>query len=144
MRRGRSGSHTQGPLRSADTGRIEDFSRSIEHIRLVQVTNLARSLGLLKARGRWVAGLDRLAALTVFRADLTMPLALVIGGEARGMRTLVRKACDLVVSIPQSGPIDSLNASAAAAVALYEIRRQREVDRQRPGAAETDGQRGGA
>ncbi len=117
---------------------------ALEHIRLVQVTNLARSLGLLKARGRWVAGLDRLAALTVFRADLTMPLALVIGGEARGMRTLVRKACDLVVSIPQSGPIDSLNASAAAAVALYEIRRQREVDRQRPGAAETDGQRGGA
>lgn len=117
---------------------------ALEHIRLAQVTNLARSLGLLKSSGRWVAGLDRQASLTVFRADLTMPLALVVGGEARGMRALVRKACDLMVSIPQSGPIDSLNASAATAVALYEIRRQREAARPPAGAAETDGPPGGA
>jgi 23S rRNA (guanosine2251-2'-O)-methyltransferase len=61
-----------------------------------------------------------------------MPLVLVIGGEARGMRALVRKTCDLMVSIPQSGAIDSLNAAAAAAVTLYEIRRQRGVDRAAP------------
>jgi 23S rRNA (guanosine2251-2'-O)-methyltransferase len=113
---------------------------ALEHIRLVRVTNLVRSLDFLKSRGRWVAGLDRQAPLTIFSADLTLPLALVIGGEERGMRTLVRRTCDLVVSIPQSGRIDSLNASTAAAVALYEIRRQRGVDRRPPpGAAGTDG-----
>ena len=111
---------------------------ALEHIRLVQVTNLVRSLDFLKARGRWVAGLDRQAPLTIFTADLTLPLALVIGGEERGMRALVRRTCDLVVSIPQSGRIDSLNASTAAAVALYEIRRQRGVDRRAPGAAGND------
>jgi 23S rRNA (guanosine2251-2'-O)-methyltransferase len=115
---------------------------ALEHIRLVQVTNLVRCLDRLKSRGRWVAGLDRRAPLTIFGADLTLPLALVIGGEERGMRTLVRKTCDLMVSIPQSGLIDSLNASAAAAVVLYEIRRQRGIDRRPTDAAATDGRRG--
>ncbi len=117
---------------------------ALEHIRLVQVTNLVRSLDILKSRGRWAAGLERQAPLTIFSADMRLPLALVIGGEERGLRTLVRKTCDLLVSIPQSGVIDSLNASAAAAVALYEIRRQRGVDRRPRGAAESDGCRGGA
>lgn len=112
---------------------------ALEHIRLVQVTNLVRSLDVLKARGRWVAGLDRQAPLTIFNADLSVPLALVIGGEERGMRALVRRTCDLVVAIPQSGRIDSLNAATAAAVALYEIRRQRGVDRRPPGAGGSDG-----
>lgn len=117
---------------------------ALEHVRLVQVTNLVRSLESLKSRGRWVAGLDRQAPLAVFNADLSLPLALVIGGEERGLRPLVRKTCDLMVSIPQSGAIDSLNASAAAAVALYEIRRQRGIDRQPPGPDGSDGRRGGA
>lgn len=107
---------------------------ALEHVRLVQVTNLARTLEHLKSCGRWVAGLDRAAPRTVFETDLSMPLVLVIGGEARGMRALVRRSCDLVVSIPQSGAIDSLNAAAAAAVTLYEIRRQRGVDRLAPRA----------
>ncbi|MCU0591595.1 MAG: 23S rRNA (guanosine(2251)-2'-O)-methyltransferase RlmB [Desulfobacterales bacterium] len=117
---------------------------ALEHIRLVQVTNLVRSLDYLKSRGRWVAGLDRQVPLTIFSADMRLPLALVIGGEERGLRTLVRQTCDLMVSIPQSGVIDSLNASAAAAVALYEIRRQRGVDRRPLGAAGPDGSRGDA
>jgi 23S rRNA (guanosine2251-2'-O)-methyltransferase len=112
---------------------------ALEHIRLVQVTNLVRSLDILKSRGRWVAGLDRQAPRSIFSADMRLPLALVIGGEERGLRTLVRKTCDLMVSIPQSGGIDSLNASAAAAVALYEIRRQRGVDSRPPATAESDG-----
>ena len=111
---------------------------------LVQVTNLVRSLDILKSCGRWVAGLDRQAPLSIFSADLRLPLVLVIGGEERFLRTLVRNTCDLMVSIPQSGVIDSLNASAAAAVALYEIRRQRGVDRRRPDVAGSDGCRGGA
>jgi 23S rRNA (guanosine2251-2'-O)-methyltransferase len=115
---------------------------ALEHIRLVQVTNLVRSLERLKSRGRWVAGLERRSPLTLYSADLTLPLVLVVGGEERGMRALVRKTCDLLVSIPQSGVIDSLNASAAAAVALYEIRRQRGIDRRLPREAATDAQRG--
>lgn len=112
---------------------------ALEHVRLAQVTNVVRSLEMLKSYGRWVAGLDRCAALTIFKADLTMPLALVIGGEGRGLRALVRKTCDLMVSIPQSGAIDSLNASAAAAVALYEIRRQCGIDLRSSAAPATDG-----
>lgn len=112
---------------------------ALEHIRLVQVTNLVRSLELLKSRGRWVAGLDRNARDTIFSADLTLPLVLVIGGEGRGLRALVRKTCDLMLSIPQSGPLDSLNASVAAAVALYEIRRQRGAGRRPPEAGPADG-----
>ena len=104
---------------------------ALEHTRLVQVTNLVRSLKLLKARGPWVAGLEREAQATVFSTDWTMPLVLVVGGEGKGMRPLVTKTCDLLVSIPQAGPLDSLNASVAAAVALYEIFRQRQAaDRQ--------------
>ena len=106
---------------------------ALEHIRLVPVTNLVRALETLKGKGRWVAGLDRSAAASIFHADLTMPLVLVIGGEGRGMRPLVRRTCDLLVSIPQTGPLDSLNASVAAGIALFEIGRQRGADR-RPGS----------
>jgi 23S rRNA (guanosine2251-2'-O)-methyltransferase len=98
---------------------------ALEHTGLVQVTNLVRSLEQLKERGMWVVGLDRAAPQALFMADLTVPLVLVIGGESSGMRPLVKRTCDMRVSIPQQGPLDSLNASAAAAVALYEIRRQR-------------------
>jgi 23S rRNA (guanosine2251-2'-O)-methyltransferase len=98
---------------------------ALEHIGLVCVTNLVRSLEQLKARGLWVIGLDRDAPQGIFTADLTLPLVLVIGGESSGLRPLVKRTCDRLVSIPQQGPLDSLNASVAAAVALYEIRRQR-------------------
>lgn len=97
---------------------------ALEHVRFVQVTNLVRALEALKEKGRWVAGLDRSAAESIYRADLTPPMVLVIGGEGRGLRPLVRRTCDLLVSIPQAGPLDSLNASVAAGVALFEIVRQ--------------------
>lgn len=98
---------------------------ALEHTRLVQVVNLARALERLKAAGFWVVGLEARATADLFATDLAMPLTLVVGGERSGMRALVRRSCDLTVAIPQSGPLDSLNASAATAVALYEIRRQR-------------------
>ncbi len=98
---------------------------ALEHTRLIQVTNLVRALEALKERGPWIVGLERDAGQSVFKADLTVPLVLVIGGEGRGMRPLVRRTCDLLVSIPQTGPLDSLNASVAGAVALFETLRQR-------------------
>lgn len=98
---------------------------ALEHVRLVQVVNLVRGLEALKSAGRWVVGLERAAAQSIHTADLRIPLVLVIGGEGKGMRPLVRRTCDLFVSIPQQGPLDSLNASVAAGVALFEIARQR-------------------
>jgi 23S rRNA (guanosine2251-2'-O)-methyltransferase len=98
---------------------------ALEHVRLVQVVNLVRGLETLTSAGRWVVGLDRAAERSIYQADLSIPLVLVIGGEGKGMRPLVRRTCDLLVAIPQFGPLDSLNASVAAGVALFEIGRQR-------------------
>ncbi len=98
---------------------------AMEHIPMVRVTNLARAVDRLKEMGLWIAGLDRENGENLFRTELTGPLGLVIGGEERGIRPLVLKTCDFRISIPQRGPLDSLNASAAGAVALYEAFRQR-------------------
>jgi len=106
---------------------------ALEHIRLVRVTNLVRALQQLKDRGRWSAGLDGSATQNIFNADLTVPMVLVVGGEGRGMRPLVHRTCDLILSIPQRGPLDSLNASVAVGIALFEIRRQQDAAR-RPAA----------
>jgi 23S rRNA (guanosine2251-2'-O)-methyltransferase len=100
---------------------------ALEHTRLCRVTNLAGTIQWLKKEGVWVAGLAMQAKQTVFQADLKGPLALVVGGEEKGLRPLVRQHCDFLVSIPLRGCVDSLNASAAAAVALYEAFRQRHL-----------------
>jgi 23S rRNA (guanosine2251-2'-O)-methyltransferase len=98
---------------------------ALEHVRLVQVTNLSATIRTLQDHGWWVYGMDRSAELPVFEVDLTGSVAMVIGGEEKGIRPLVKQSCDLLLSIPQRGPVGSLNASVAAAVALYEAYRQR-------------------
>jgi 23S rRNA (guanosine2251-2'-O)-methyltransferase len=98
---------------------------ALEHIRLSRVTNLSRALDALKQRGLWIFGLEGTADQEIYRTDLTGPLALVVGGEEKGIRPLVKQHCDLLVSIPQYGPLDSLNASVAGALAMYEVLRQR-------------------
>jgi 23S rRNA (guanosine2251-2'-O)-methyltransferase len=100
---------------------------ALEHSRLCRVTNLVGSIQRLKKSGVWVAGLAMQADQTVFQADLKGPLALVVGGEEKGLRPLVRQYCDFLVTIPMRGRVDSLNASAAAAVVLYEAFRQRQA-----------------
>jgi 23S rRNA (guanosine2251-2'-O)-methyltransferase len=102
---------------------------ALEHMRLCRVTNLAGAIQWLKKKGVWVAGLAMQSDRTVFEADLKGPLALVVGGEEKGLRPLVRRQCDYLVSIPMRGRVDSLNASAAAAVVLYEAFRQRRPPR---------------
>jgi 23S rRNA (guanosine2251-2'-O)-methyltransferase len=99
---------------------------AMEHMRLAYVTNLTEALKRLKQMGLWIAGADHRGRETVFDADLTGALAIVIGGEGKGIRPLVKKHCDFIVAVPQSGPIGSLNASAAAAVVMYEAYRQRQ------------------
>jgi 23S rRNA (guanosine2251-2'-O)-methyltransferase len=108
---------------------------ALEHMRLCRVTNLAGAIQWLKKKGVWVAGLAMQADRSIFDADLKGPLALVIGGEEKGLRPLVRRHCDYLVSIPLHGRVDSLNASAAAAVVLYEALRQRRPPGKAPSAA---------
>jgi 23S rRNA (guanosine2251-2'-O)-methyltransferase len=98
---------------------------ALEHIRLVRVTNLVQTIKHCKTSGLWVMGLQKDAAQSIYAADLRGPIALVLGGEQKGIRRLVKKNCDFLVSIPQQGALNSLNASVAAAVAMYEAFRQR-------------------
>ncbi|MFZ5915843.1 MAG: 23S rRNA (guanosine(2251)-2'-O)-methyltransferase RlmB [Chloroflexota bacterium] len=99
---------------------------AVEHLRVAQVTNLARSMEQIKAQDIWIAGLESLpGARSLHQADLNLPLALVVGSEGQGLRRLVREKCDFLLSIPMRGRIESLNASVAGSVALYEVWRQR-------------------
>ncbi len=98
---------------------------ALEHLPIARVTNLVNVIQQLKQNGLWVAGLDADADQTIFTATLDGPLALVVGGERRGLRRLVKAHCDLLVSIPQARSFDSLNASVAAALVIYEVYRRR-------------------
>ncbi len=89
-----------------------------ESVPLVRVVNLARCLRSLKARGIWVAGAEAEGA-SAFAADLSGPLALVLGAEGAGLRRLTREHCDLLVSLPMRGSVESLNVSVAAGVLMY-------------------------
>jgi 23S rRNA (guanosine2251-2'-O)-methyltransferase len=98
---------------------------AVFHIPLVRVTNIASTISKIKERGIWVAGAVVEAPIEIYNHDLAIPLAVVIGGEGRGLRPLVKRECDLLVSIPMKGKVDSLNASVAGAIILYEVLRQR-------------------
>ena len=100
---------------------------AVEHIAVARVTNINRALDDLKDAGYWMAGFDSSAEKAYYEADLTGPVALVLGGEEKGLREQVRKRCDFLVSIPVAGGVESLNVSVAAGIALYEVRRQRAV-----------------
>ncbi len=100
---------------------------ALEHARICVVTNLAHCMKELKKNGFWIIGLDHLAAPSIAKTDMTGKCALVIGGEDTGIRPLVKRQCDFLCSIPQSGPINSLNASVAGGMAVYEATRQRQT-----------------
>lgn len=100
---------------------------AVEYIPISRVTNLTRAIGQLKENNIWIAGLDRTGEKTVYEYDLTGPIALVMGGEEKGIRRLVRDACDFIMAIPQTGVIESLNVSVAGGIAMYEVCRQRRV-----------------
>ena len=98
---------------------------AVFHIPLIRVTNISSTLRRIKERGVWVVGAAAEAQTAIYAHDLAIPLAVVIGGEGRCIRPLVKKECDLLVSIPMKGKVNSLNASVAGAVILYEVLRQR-------------------
>jgi 23S rRNA (guanosine2251-2'-O)-methyltransferase len=99
------------------------------HLRVARVTNLARAMEEIKNAGYWLVGLDERAERRHTDMDLSGPVALVLGGEGKGLHQLVKDHCDFVVSIPTSGPVRSLNVSVAAGVVLFEVVRQRAAQR---------------
>jgi len=96
-----------------------------EIVPFVSVVNLARTLRELKARGIWLVGTDGETDKTIYDADFKGPTAIVMGSEGEGLRRLTRECCDLLVSIPMAGAVESLNVSVAAGVGLFEAVRQR-------------------
>jgi 23S rRNA (guanosine2251-2'-O)-methyltransferase len=98
-----------------------------EHIPVALVPNLVQAMRRLKDEGVWLAGLDASRGAQHYtQADLTGPLGLVIGSEGRGLARLARETCDYLLRLPMHGRVESLNASVAGAIALYEARRQRD------------------
>jgi 23S rRNA (guanosine2251-2'-O)-methyltransferase len=100
-------------------------SGAAEIMPFIPVTNLARTLETLKARGIWLTGTSDKAKQTLYQADLKGPMALVMGAEGAGIRRLTEEACDYLISIPMAGQVSSLNVSVATGVCLYEAVRQR-------------------
>jgi 23S rRNA (guanosine2251-2'-O)-methyltransferase len=96
-----------------------------EHVPVARETNLRRALEKMKGAGIWVYGAEDGAASAYTKLDLSGSIAFVLGSEGRGLRRLVREGCDGAVSIPMRGAVSSLNVSVAAAVLLFEARRQR-------------------
>ena len=99
---------------------------AVEYTPVAKVTNIARTIDELKEKGFWVAGAD-MNGSSMYKTDLTGKLALVIGSEGEGISHLVMEKCDFLVNIPMNGEINSLNASVAAGILMYEALRQREV-----------------
>lgn len=97
---------------------------AINNIKVVRVTNLTRTIKDLKGQGFWIYGLAGEAHSDISHADLRGKVALVVGNEGEGISRLVRENCDMLINIPMLGRVNSLNASVAAAISMYELLRQ--------------------
>ncbi len=111
---------------SLSEGAAKSSAGAAEYVKVAKVTNLSQTIDALKERGFWTAACD-MDGEPFTGAALTGPMAVVIGGEGQGVSRLMREKCDFIVSIPMRGHVNSLNASNAAAVLLYEIDRQRRL-----------------
>lgn len=110
---------------SAATARAS--AGAVSFLPVLRVNNLARALDEIREAGVWVGGVDAAAPQSVYSADLTVPICLVVGNEGTGLRRLTRQHCDYLVRLPMVGHVESLNASVAGAIALYEVVRQRGI-----------------
>ncbi|OAG27910.1 23S rRNA (guanosine(2251)-2'-O)-methyltransferase RlmB [Thermodesulfatator autotrophicus] len=104
---------------------VKASAGAIFHLLVHQAKNLGQTLEKLKERNFWIAGLDTRAQSTIYQLDLKLNLVWVIGSEEKGLRLSIKEKCDFLASIPMRGPIDSLNAAVAGAIALFETQRQR-------------------
>jgi len=107
------------------TAAIKVASGAAESVPYIVVTNLARTMRELKERNIWLVGADDAAPETIYKSRLDGALGLVLGAEGEGLRRLTRESCDLLVSIPMLGAVESLNVSVASGICLYEARRRR-------------------
>ncbi len=98
---------------------------AIEYVKVARVANLSSTINDLKEQGLWIVGIDALGSNKLSEVDYRLPVAIVIGGENKGIAPLVRTKCDFMVRIPMRGKISSLNASVAAALIMYEAYRMR-------------------
>jgi 23S rRNA (guanosine2251-2'-O)-methyltransferase len=98
---------------------------ALEHLPVARETNISQVLDILKKDGVWIVGSVVRGGRAPWAVDLSGPMCLVLGGEGPGLRPLVAKACDFLVSIPMRGQVESLSVGAAAAILCYEVRRQR-------------------
>ncbi len=105
---------------------VKASAGATEHLKCAKVSNIAQTIDKLKGLNIWIAACD-MEGEPYYKANLTGSIALVIGSEGAGISRLVKEKCDFVVSIPMKGQITSLNASNAAAILIYEIRKQRDV-----------------
>lgn len=108
------------------------------HIPVAQVTNLSRTLEELKKAGYWIVGASMDGEKTLWEQELRGPVAVVVGGEGRGLSRLVAEHCDFLVRIPMRGKVESLNASVAGALLMYEVVRQRVMPKDADAAGRTD------
>ena len=100
---------------------------AVEYVPVIKIGNITQTINDLKAKGFWIIGADMEGTVNYFDANFTGPIVLIIGAEGKGLGRLVKENCDSVVKIPMSGSIASLNASAAGAILLYEVVRQRKI-----------------
>lgn len=98
---------------------------ALEHMPIAQIGNVVQTLNTLKKQGFWIVGADMDGEIDYFHADLNMPIVLVVGNEGKGLSRLTRENCDILVRIPMYGKVNSLNASVAASLLIYEVLRQR-------------------
>ena len=98
---------------------------ALAHIKVCRVTNLSSALQEMKDAGYWIFGAAGEARQTLYQADFSGPVCLVIGSEGKGLRPLVKKQCDFLISIPMNNQVNSLNASVAAGIMLFEIAKQK-------------------
>ena len=98
---------------------------AVEHVPVARVANLAQIIDLLKKEGCWIVGTS-VKGQKVYKQDLKGPLVIVIGSEGKGLGRLIEEKCDFLVTIPMQGKIQSLNASVAAGIVMYEVVRQRQ------------------
>jgi 23S rRNA (guanosine2251-2'-O)-methyltransferase len=104
---------------------VKASAGATHHVKISKVTNLRRAIGDLKKIGYWVVGLDGQSPECIYDKVFPSRLAIVLGGEGKGLRPVTSRECDFVVSIPMLGKIASLNVTVAGAVLLYELVRQR-------------------
>ena len=104
---------------------VKTAAGATEYLLIAQETNLTRTIEELKKRAIWVVGLAGEAQTVYTQANLTGPLALVVGNEGKGISRLVREHCDVLIKLPMYGHINSLNAAVAGSIAMYEALRQR-------------------